>query len=98
MGGGGHCLQSKPDLPQRSRVLHCIHAAVQGYIKENVSNPRPKQRILTDLTTFITQWRNNNNNSSVIVMLDANGDDSDSHFSTVLADTDLHDGVTHHMR
>ena len=68
----------------------------RAYIKENVSNPRPKQRILKDLTTLITQWRNNNNNSSVIVMLDANGDDSDAHFSTFLADTDLHDAVTHH--
>ena len=68
----------------------------RAYIKENVTNTKPKHRILLDLTNFITNWRSHHHNSSIIVMLDDNGDISDPHFSAFLADTVLHDVVTHH--
>ena len=50
----------------------------RAFLKENVHNPKPKKRLLTDLAEFITTWRGIHTHSSIIVMLDANGDSADS--------------------
>ena len=63
----------------------------RSQLKANISKPKPKTRILTDLTSFITQWRSTNEHSGIIVMMDANSDKEDESFNQFLADTALND-------
>ena len=68
----------------------------RALLKENVSKPKPKHRVLIDLASFISNWRRHHENSSVIVMMDANADLTDPHLKTFISDTALHDVIRHH--
>ena len=68
----------------------------RALLKENVSKPKPRTQCLVDLELFITNWKAQNTESSVILMMDANGDSSDTQIQTFMADTALHDVVEHH--
>ena len=63
----------------------------RSQFKANISKSKPKKRILTDLTSFITQWRSTNEHSGIIFMIDANSDKEDEYFNQFLADTALND-------
>ena len=56
----------------------------RGFLKKNTSNPKPKQRILIDLATFITTWRSINPHSSIIGMLDANADSTEPQILVII--------------
>lgn len=49
-----------------------------------------------DLAAFITTWRSFNTHSSIIVMIDASADSVDPHFKAFIADTAIHNVVSHH--
>ena len=68
----------------------------RALLKENVSKPKPKHRVLIDLASFISNWRRHHENSSVIVMMDANADLTDPHLKTFISDTALHDVIRQH--
>ena len=68
----------------------------RALLKANVSKPNPRQKLLDDLETFISNWRVQNINSSVILMMDANGDSTDIQLQTFIANTALHDTVEYH--
>ena len=68
----------------------------RALLKENVSNPKPRTHMLIDLETFITNWTTQHTLPSVILMMDANGDSSDTHLQNFIANTALHDVVEHH--
>ena len=55
----------------------------------------PKQLNLDDLSTFVTTWWAHNENLSIVVMVDVNSDTSDPHLKSFIADTDIHNIVTH---
>ena len=67
----------------------------RNQLKANISKTKPKQLALTDLSAFITQWKNANESSGVIVIMDANVDKEDSQFKNFLADTVLNAIITH---
>ena len=64
--------------------------------KANISNPKPKQRCLVNLAKFIEQWKSTHTDSSIILMMDANGDGSDTHLQTFIKDTALQDIVAYY--
>ena len=68
----------------------------RAYIKANISNPKPKQRCLVNLAKFIEQWKSTHTDSSIILMMDANGDGSDTHLYTFIRDTTLQDVIAHY--
>lgn len=68
----------------------------RAFLKESVSNPKLKKRILTDLAAFITIWHGINTHSNIVVMLEANSDCNDPQFKAFIADTALHNVVVHH--
>ena len=65
-------------------------------LRKNISNPKPKYRLLINLAVFITLWRSINPHSSIIGMLDANADSTDLQFKAFIANTALNDVVSQH--
>ena len=65
----------------------------RALVKDNVSNPKPKQRCLLDLAQEIQEWRKRFVDNSIILMMDANGDNTDDHLQTFIRDTGLQDVV-----
>ena len=69
-------------------------AYIQQYrfqLKANISKPKPKLRILQNLTAFITQWRTTTDRAGVIVMMHANSDKEGVHFNQWLVDISLNE-------
>ena len=68
----------------------------RALLKDNVSKLKPRQRLLDDLETFISNWKERNADSSVILMMDASGDSTDPHLHTFIANTERYNVVAHH--
>ena len=44
----------------------------QVYFKHNMSQPKPKSWILTNIASYITSWKGQYNSDVVIIMMNAN--------------------------
>ena len=68
----------------------------RALLKAGKSKPQPRKQILQDLEKFIHAWKAQHPDSSVILMMDANGDITDTQFYHFITATALKDVVAHH--
>jgi hypothetical protein len=83
----------------RPIITQGIHTCYQQQVSivknKGINNPNPRQQLLDDLTTLITEFNNNNNKS--IIMIDANEGMFTNHskLTTFLAQTNLTSLIQH---